>query len=81
MAKKAVFLDRDNTIIDDPGYLVDPGAVKLLPGADLLVALTILGEGRVPAPVGAAPVVGALLLVTAGLALARPGLASWRHGR
>lgn len=37
MAKKAVFLDRDNTIIDDPGYLVDPGAVKLLPGADLAI--------------------------------------------
>jgi D,D-heptose 1,7-bisphosphate phosphatase len=31
---KCVFLDRDNTIIDDPGYLTDPAAVKLLPGAD-----------------------------------------------
>ena len=37
MAKKAVFLDRDNTIIDDPGYLADRGAVKLLPGADLAI--------------------------------------------
>lgn len=30
--KTAVFLDRDGTLIDDPGYLRDPEAVKLLPG-------------------------------------------------
>lgn len=30
---KAVFLDRDGTIIDDPGYLSDPNAVILLSGA------------------------------------------------
>jgi len=35
MAEKAVFLDRDNTLIEDPGYLSDPGAVKLLPGVEL----------------------------------------------
>ncbi len=35
MANKAVFLDRDNTIMEDPGYLSDPGAVKLLPGVEL----------------------------------------------
>jgi D-glycero-D-manno-heptose 1,7-bisphosphate phosphatase len=35
MADKAVFLDRDNTIIEDPGYLSDPDAVKLLPGVEL----------------------------------------------
>jgi len=35
MAKKAVFLDRDNTLIEDPGYLSDPSAVKLLPGVEL----------------------------------------------
>jgi D-glycero-D-manno-heptose 1,7-bisphosphate phosphatase len=29
----AVFLDRDGTIIEDPGYLHDPGKVRLLPGA------------------------------------------------
>ena len=29
----AVFLDRDGTIIEDPGYLHEPGKVKLLPGA------------------------------------------------
>ena len=35
MANKAVFLDRDNTLISDPGYLSDADAVKLLPGVDL----------------------------------------------
>lgn len=34
MGKRAVFLDRDHTIIGDPGYLDDPGAVALLPGVD-----------------------------------------------
>jgi D-glycero-D-manno-heptose 1,7-bisphosphate phosphatase len=29
---KAVFLDRDGTIIEDSGYLSDPGKVRLLPG-------------------------------------------------
>lgn len=31
--RRAVFLDRDNTLIDDPGYLKDPAHVKLLDGA------------------------------------------------
>ena len=35
MGQRCVFLDRDKTIMEDPGYLTDPGAVKLLPGADL----------------------------------------------
>ncbi len=35
MAEKCVFLDRDKTIIEDPGYLTDPDAVKLLPGVEL----------------------------------------------
>jgi D-glycero-D-manno-heptose 1,7-bisphosphate phosphatase len=34
MAKRAVFLDRDHTIIEDPGYLSDPNGVRLLPGVD-----------------------------------------------
>lgn len=29
----AVFLDRDGTIVEDPGFLHDPAAVRLLPGA------------------------------------------------
>jgi len=33
MAFKAIFLDRDNTIIDDPGYINNPNQVELLPGA------------------------------------------------
>jgi len=37
MANKAVFLDRDNTVIEDPGYLSDPDAVKLLPGVELAI--------------------------------------------
>lgn len=32
MASPAVFLDRDGTVIEDTGYLHEPGKVKLLPG-------------------------------------------------
>jgi D-glycero-D-manno-heptose 1,7-bisphosphate phosphatase len=31
--RAAVFLDRDGTIIENPGYLSDPAGVTLLPGA------------------------------------------------
>jgi D-glycero-D-manno-heptose 1,7-bisphosphate phosphatase len=31
--RRAVFLDRDGTIIEDEGYVADPAAVRLLPGA------------------------------------------------
>ncbi|MGZ3687240.1 MAG: UDP-glucose 4-epimerase GalE [Bdellovibrionota bacterium] len=31
--RRAVFLDRDGTINEDPGYLADPEQLKLLPGA------------------------------------------------
>jgi D-glycero-D-manno-heptose 1,7-bisphosphate phosphatase len=34
----AVFLDRDGTIIEDPGYLGDPDQVRLLPGAAAAIA-------------------------------------------
>ena len=37
MAHKAVFLDRDHTILDDPGYLSDPEGVKLIRGSDLAI--------------------------------------------
>ena len=33
MSKRAVFLDRDQTIIADPGFIDDPDQVTLLPGA------------------------------------------------
>ncbi len=32
-ARRAVFLDRDGTIVEDPGFLHEPGNVRLLPGA------------------------------------------------
>jgi D-glycero-D-manno-heptose 1,7-bisphosphate phosphatase len=35
MANKAIFLDRDSTIMEDPGYVSDASAVKLLPGVEL----------------------------------------------
>jgi len=35
MPSRAVFLDRDHTLIEDPGYLSDPQAVQLLPGVEL----------------------------------------------
>ncbi len=34
----AVFLDRDGTLIEDPGYISDPAQVRLLPGAAEAVA-------------------------------------------
>lgn len=33
MLRRAVFLDRDGTIIEDRNYLADPDGVRLLPGA------------------------------------------------
>ncbi len=42
--KKAVFLDRDNTLIDDGGYSHDASAVKFVAGAfDALLALQRAG--------------------------------------
>jgi D-glycero-D-manno-heptose 1,7-bisphosphate phosphatase len=32
-ARRAVFLDRDGTIVEDPGFLHEPGKVRLLAGA------------------------------------------------
>jgi D-glycero-D-manno-heptose 1,7-bisphosphate phosphatase len=43
MANKAVFLDRDHTLIEDPGYLSDPHAVQLLPGVDLALKSLMAG--------------------------------------
>jgi D,D-heptose 1,7-bisphosphate phosphatase len=39
MAIFAVFLDRDGTLNEDPGYLGDPNQVKLLPGAGKTLSL------------------------------------------
>jgi D-glycero-D-manno-heptose 1,7-bisphosphate phosphatase len=36
--RPAVFLDRDGTLVDDPGFLRDPASVRLLPGAASAVA-------------------------------------------
>src|SRR5574342_462513 len=44
MSSVAVFWDRDNTLIRDPGYIADPGQVELLPGAaEALQRLTAAG--------------------------------------
>lgn len=44
--RPAVFLDRDGTVVDDPGFLRDPGAVRLLPGAARAIAR--LNAARIP---------------------------------
>jgi D-glycero-D-manno-heptose 1,7-bisphosphate phosphatase len=43
---QAVFLDRDGTIVEDRGYLHEPGKVKLIPGA--AEAIRRLNEGGFP---------------------------------
>lgn len=44
MVNKAIFLDRDNTIIEDPGYINNPDQVKLVEGApEALSSLKALG--------------------------------------
>ena len=44
MSNKAIFLDRDDTLIEDPGYINNPDQVKLLDGvAEALVELRAIG--------------------------------------
>jgi D-glycero-D-manno-heptose 1,7-bisphosphate phosphatase len=44
MSDKAIFLDRDNTLIEDPGYINSPEQVKLLDGvAEALAELKAFG--------------------------------------
>lgn len=46
--KAVVWLDRDGTIVDDPGYLSDPAKLRLLPGAaDSIRELNEWGVGVV----------------------------------
>jgi D-glycero-D-manno-heptose 1,7-bisphosphate phosphatase len=39
MSNPAIFIDRDGTINEDPGYLGDPNGVKLFPGTGEALAL------------------------------------------
>lgn len=44
MSDKAIFLDRDDTLIEDPGYINNPDQVKLLEGvAEALIELRAMG--------------------------------------
>lgn len=44
VARAAIFLDRDGTLVEDPGYLNDPAMVRLLPGVgDALASLKRAG--------------------------------------
>lgn len=44
MANKAIFLDRDDTLIEDPGYINKPEQVKLLDGAaEALIEFSAMG--------------------------------------
>jgi histidinol phosphatase-like enzyme len=38
MAQKAVFVDRDDTIVDDRGLITDPDHLRLLPEASKALA-------------------------------------------
>ncbi|MBL7214251.1 MAG: HAD family hydrolase [Phycisphaerae bacterium] len=44
MSQKAIFLDRDDTVINDPGYINEPEQVTLLPGvAEALIQFKRMG--------------------------------------
>lgn len=47
MAIKAVFLDRDGTLNEDPGYLSDPEGLRLLPGVPEALAALQSGGFRI----------------------------------
>ena len=47
MASRAVFLDRDGTIVEDPGFLHEPEKVTLLPGAAEAIRRLNIADYRV----------------------------------
>ena len=57
------------------------GAPNAWPGVGLYSALGVVGEGRIPSAGGPGLIFSALFITLVGIALARPGLASWRHRR
>jgi len=44
--RPAAFLDRDGTLVHDPGFLHDPAQVRLLPGAAAAVASQRMARAR-----------------------------------
>jgi D-glycero-D-manno-heptose 1,7-bisphosphate phosphatase len=63
VSRPALFLDRDGTLIVDPGYLRDPSTVRLIPGVGLAIQ-RFVAAGYLP------------LVVTNQSGLAR-GLLTW----
>jgi len=47
MPAKAVFVDRDNTLLEDPGFLSDPADVRLLPGVDLALRSLVQSDYKI----------------------------------
>jgi D-glycero-D-manno-heptose 1,7-bisphosphate phosphatase len=47
MPAKAVFVDRDDTLIEDPGFLTDPADVRLLPGVDLALRSLVQSDYKI----------------------------------
>jgi D-glycero-D-manno-heptose 1,7-bisphosphate phosphatase len=64
-SRPCVFLDRDGTIVVDPGYLRDPREVRLIPGAGAAIA-RLAGAGY------------AVVLVTNQAGISR-GLVGWQE--
>ena len=45
--RRAVFLDRDGTLVEDPGFLKNPDDVRILPGAGQGIILQTVDPPRV----------------------------------
>jgi len=72
-----VFLDRDGTLIDDPGYLSNPGDVVLRPGA--ADAVRALNEAGI-ATRGPRRTIGRRVLLSARSGQGRLRLSKARNG-